>query len=265
MKKYFKGTNQKVNWKCSKKECHNYIASISHRTKEKSGCPYCNQSKLEKQAEEYFITNNIQYQVQKRYEDTKNIKELPYDFFLPEYNLDIELQGTQHFSYTDYFYKSPLEFQKRLETDIKKGLGTYERGQNYLSIPYTCINNILEILNKTLSLIKNTQGNMIRFYITPDLYIDYDANSESRNQTIPTDDENFKIYTVSQNIKNCLETRQIKAEIEYCSICDEYYLKDWIVNHYYCEEHYNILKENHKDELVGMDPINGFPILFITE
>ena len=40
---------------------------------------------------------NIMYIRNKRFKKCKNIKPLPFDFYLPEYNICIEFDGEQHF------------------------------------------------------------------------------------------------------------------------------------------------------------------------
>jgi len=62
-----------------------------------NGCPICNESKGERIIKNLFETNNISYEQQKTFEDCKNIKVLPFDFYLPEYNICIEYDGEQHF------------------------------------------------------------------------------------------------------------------------------------------------------------------------
>lgn len=63
-------------------------------------CPYCNlhknQSINEKLIEEYLIKNNIRYNKEDKYDDLKDKRNLRLDFYLPDYNLVIETDGSQH-------------------------------------------------------------------------------------------------------------------------------------------------------------------------
>ena len=68
-----------------------------------SGCPECNESHGEKQIRQWLSDNNIEYVPQKTFNDCKNKKSLPFDFYLPDYNICIECQGKQHFEIIDYF------------------------------------------------------------------------------------------------------------------------------------------------------------------
>ena len=47
-------------------------------------------------AVEYFNKHKIKYIPQKRYDDCKDVYTLPFDFYLPDYNLIIEIMGEQH-------------------------------------------------------------------------------------------------------------------------------------------------------------------------
>jgi very-short-patch-repair endonuclease len=46
----------------------------------------------------YLLKHDISFTHQKRFSDLKDKKHLPYDFYLPDFNLIIEYQGRQHFS-----------------------------------------------------------------------------------------------------------------------------------------------------------------------
>ncbi|MDR0676087.1 MAG: hypothetical protein LBF97_03485 [Elusimicrobiota bacterium] len=61
------------------------------------GCPKCQNSKGEEQIEKILIENNIHFISQYKFNDCKNKRKLPFDFYLPEYNTCIEYQGEQHF------------------------------------------------------------------------------------------------------------------------------------------------------------------------
>ncbi len=61
------------------------------------GCPLCKESKGEKQIRNYLIENNINFIPQHKFSDCKYKRELPFDFYLPDYNTCIEYQGEQHY------------------------------------------------------------------------------------------------------------------------------------------------------------------------
>jgi len=64
---------------------------------EKNGCPICRESKGEVEIRKWLTENNIKFISQKKFKDCKNIKTLPFDFYLPEHNMCIEYNGEQHY------------------------------------------------------------------------------------------------------------------------------------------------------------------------
>lgn len=67
------------------------------------GCPKCNTSKGEKTIANWLSKNNISYEQQKTFNDCRNKLPLPFDFYLPDYNICIEYNGKQHYEPIDYF------------------------------------------------------------------------------------------------------------------------------------------------------------------
>lgn len=84
------------------------------------GCPKCKESKGEKAVSFWLDKMNILYEPQKRFPDCKDIKPLPFDFYLPEYNICIEYQGQQHYESIEYF-GGKSKFESQIKKDnIKK-------------------------------------------------------------------------------------------------------------------------------------------------
>jgi hypothetical protein len=69
----------------------------------KQGCPNCNESKGEKDIKRCLNDSNIDYVIQKKFDDCRNVHPLPFDFYLPEYNTCIEFDGIQHFEASEWF------------------------------------------------------------------------------------------------------------------------------------------------------------------
>ena len=67
------------------------------------GCPGCNESKGEKQVEEWLKQRAVTYTPQKRFDDCYDQRPLPFDFYLQEQNVCIEYQGKQHYEAIEYF------------------------------------------------------------------------------------------------------------------------------------------------------------------
>lgn len=119
-------------------------------------CPYCsNNFKGENKIMDFLRNNNIEFIPQYTYEECKYIQPMPFDFYLPKYNLCIEYDGEQHFkpvsfggSYTEEELEERFKIRK-LKDEIKN---TYckEHNINLLRIPYYDINKIEEILSTKL-------------------------------------------------------------------------------------------------------------------
>lgn len=67
------------------------------------GCPQCRESSGERQVRQWMENHNIEYIYQHKFKDCKNIKPLPFDFYLPKYNICIEYDGRQHYKPVEYF------------------------------------------------------------------------------------------------------------------------------------------------------------------
>ena len=65
-------------------------------------CPYCNTSKGEKRILNILDKLNIESKSQYTFEDCKFYNVLPFDFYLPQYNILIEYDGIQHFEPIDF-------------------------------------------------------------------------------------------------------------------------------------------------------------------
>ena len=118
------------------------------------GCPKCHiVSYGEIYIENFLKEFNIKFEVQKKFKECKNVFSLPFDFYLPDYNLCIEYQGEQHFKPARFGTKEEESnrLRKRQERDkIKKEWCLKEENPNLLEIKYD--ENIREKLLKELKL-----------------------------------------------------------------------------------------------------------------
>jgi hypothetical protein len=84
-----------------------------------NGCFICNESKGEKEIDLFLKENNIIYNRQYRFKKCRYKLPLPFDFYLPEYNICIEFDGQQHFkSHPCWGGEKQLEEQK-IKDEIK--------------------------------------------------------------------------------------------------------------------------------------------------
>ena len=79
------------------------------------GCPSCRESKGEMKIRIFLTNNDIQFEREKRFEDCRHKKPLPFDFYLPRYNLCIEFDGKQHFMPTSFNFLEKENDDKKLK------------------------------------------------------------------------------------------------------------------------------------------------------
>lgn len=85
----------KIHFMCNK--CSNIWKAKPNNILNGKGCPKCKLSKGEKEISKFLDKNNIEYEAQYKFKDCFYIKPLPFDFYLPKFNLCIEFDGQQHF------------------------------------------------------------------------------------------------------------------------------------------------------------------------
>lgn len=114
------------------------------------GCPKCKKSKGEQAVEEYLIAHNIVFETQKRFADCIDQRPLPFDFYLPEYNMLIEYQGAQHYMATHRMGDEEKLIYRQKHDCIKREY-CKDKGINLLEIPYTNLNQVSEILSDVIN------------------------------------------------------------------------------------------------------------------
>ena len=112
-------------------------------------CKACSKTKSvgEARIQSFLDNHNICYEPEKWFPDCRDIKPLPFDFYLPDYNMMIEFDGEQHFRNKGYF-KHSVE-QINAHDEIKNNY-CKEKGITMLRIPYTKLNNAESILTEKL-------------------------------------------------------------------------------------------------------------------
>ena len=119
------------------------------------GCPVCKISKGEKNISNLLCQYNIKYISQYRFDDCKYIRPLPFDFYLPEYNMCIEYDGVQHYAPVRFGNTTSESSKQKLASQQKKDeiKNTYCQTNNIklLRIPYWEFDNIEHILKDALS------------------------------------------------------------------------------------------------------------------
>lgn len=127
-------------------------------------CEKCrgHKSTLELYIEEILEKNNIEYISQYKYKDCKNINQLPFDYYLPKYNLLIEMDGQQHFV-PHRFSKDINKFADQLYNDAIKNSYCEDNNIPLLRIPYFEIKKsesmIIKEINKQVNTEITTESN----------------------------------------------------------------------------------------------------------
>lgn len=113
-------SQKKVWWICS--EGHEWQTTVAKRSQGR-GCPGCNQSYNEMRIENLLKKFNVNYQIQYRIEDCKNVIPLPFDFATFNSNGDltalIEFDGKQHFEEIENFGGKEALRMTRKRDEIK--------------------------------------------------------------------------------------------------------------------------------------------------
>jgi hypothetical protein len=83
------------------------------------GCPICKESKGETEIREYLIEHNLNFIRQHMFNNCKHKRKLPFDFYIPYYNICIEFNGRQHYESIEYFGGKEVLFEQRIKDEIK--------------------------------------------------------------------------------------------------------------------------------------------------
>lgn len=149
-----KGANSKIRIKCHKCK-HIWKVTIINFFHCGNRCPRCKASKGEKTIVLFLQKNKIKFESQKKFDTCKSKLQLPFDFYLPDYNTIIEFNGKQHYEIgtrSKSYEKNLREFEQIKIRDKIKKQWTTDNGYTFLEIRYDQINQIEEILTQELNL-----------------------------------------------------------------------------------------------------------------
>jgi hypothetical protein len=108
------------------------------------GCTSCNTSKGELKIENFLKNKKIEYIKQKTFFECTNKKPLPFDFYLPNYNLCIEYDGLQHFLPRKKF-GGELGYSRTKNNDLIKNIYCLNSNIKLLRIKYDDTNWVEKI------------------------------------------------------------------------------------------------------------------------
>lgn len=114
------------------------------------GCPTCDSTSMEQEIGKILTKYHIDYKPQFSFVDCKDQKALPFDFYLPYYNILIEYDGQQHYRPVNFGGISDEKAYKNLQiTQLHDSIKTsYCKANNIqlLRIPYWESKNIEQII-----------------------------------------------------------------------------------------------------------------------
>lgn len=138
--------NLRIRCKCG----NEYITSFSNFSRANvTRCPVCSskESVGEYRVRKFLEEHNVLFEQEKRFDDCRDKRSLPFDFFLPKYNICIEFDGLQHFEDLGNF--SRLDIVQKHD-DIKNKYCA-EHDIKLIRIPYYDGNYIDEILSNNIN------------------------------------------------------------------------------------------------------------------
>lgn len=114
----------------------------------RSHCPKCRtqESIGAKRIKEWLQENNIVFEQEKNLENSRQ----RFDFYLPDFNLAIEYNGKQHYSFISFFHKNLEGFKQYQQRDEKKRKYCKEHNITLLEISYKEDQDIEKILSNYL-------------------------------------------------------------------------------------------------------------------
>ena len=112
-------------------------------------CSKCNQSKGEIRIKEYLKNNNINFIEQYKFDNCRAKRKLPFDFYLPLFNILIEYDGRQHYEISKHFGGIDAFIGTKVRDTIKN-IYCNENNIKLIRIPYWNFNNIEIILNEKI-------------------------------------------------------------------------------------------------------------------
>ena len=137
----------KVEIECGKG--HHYFCTVNN-FKLGRRCPHCNESKGEKRIEKILNNYNVQFIKQYTFEDCKCYNKLPFDFYLPQYDILIEYDGELHYKIIKQFGGVDNLIRVKIRDTIKN-IYCQQNNIKLIRIPYWDFDKIEEILKRNLN------------------------------------------------------------------------------------------------------------------
>ena len=136
---------------------HKHYIAYTHFVSGKR-CGVCAESRGEMAIRKYLSDNDIEYEREFRYDDCKDSKSLPFDFYVADKFL-IEYDGIQHFNFTDGdYFGGEKAFEQRQKHDIIKTNYCILKKIPLLRISYNHLDKIPEIISDYMKKLKKNKS-----------------------------------------------------------------------------------------------------------
>ena len=112
------------------------------------GCSKCSSSSGERTIRRILNSLEVDFYEQHKFDDCCNIFPLPFDFYLPNYNICIEYDGIQHFEPVEYFGGENKLKKQKINDNIKN---KYCETNNIVLIRISYCDDANSILHRILS------------------------------------------------------------------------------------------------------------------
>jgi very-short-patch-repair endonuclease len=143
----YTGSHDKVIIICKK---HGPFEQETNAHLQGAKCPHCSESKSERTIREFLIEKDINFIPEKRFKECKNKQQLPFDFYLPDYNLCIEYQGEHHYISISAWGGIEGLKQVKLRDNIKR---KFCKNNNIKLLRFKYTEDLNKNLNKLMELI----------------------------------------------------------------------------------------------------------------
>jgi len=127
-----------------------FDTDIDHFKRKDYKCPRCNESVGEQRVRKVLESRNIEFIQQYRFKDCRDKNPLPFDFYIPAYDLCIEFDGIQHYEKANFgSYAADLD-TIQLHDEIKTNY-CLDNNIGLIRISYKDFDNLEKVLKKDLN------------------------------------------------------------------------------------------------------------------
>lgn len=161
--KHIENCDSRVPIKCIK--CNfKWRPKISSLIHDKSGCPKCKLSKAIRRIVKFLSNLEIEHELEKTFPNLKYVSRLRVDVYIssfPEIKLPVCIEYDGDYPGSHFKYTNEEEKKRHLETvkrDSIKDKYVNENNMHMIRIPYTCFNNLEEILENKLERLKGKRS-----------------------------------------------------------------------------------------------------------